>query len=112
MKFFIPAASDDAEAESDYEAIRKFNSEQMGATISPQRIYKLSGVHDGKIFTATIGEVFERLGEVVVAIILDTKRDCYLICTENRGVARGIPYLSGGNEIKSIEYFDDSTTVH
>lgn len=112
MKFFIPAANDDAQAESVYEAIRKFNSEQMGATIGPQRIYSVTGVHDGKPFKATVGEIFERLGEVVVAIILDTKRNCYLICTANRGVARGGPYLSGANEIKSIEYFDDATPVH
>lgn len=58
----------------------------MGATLSPHRIYRVAGVHDGKPFTATVGEQFERLREVVVAILLDTKRNLYFICTANRGV--------------------------
>jgi hypothetical protein len=106
MKFFIPAAKDAAQAEEVYEGIRKFNSEQMGTTLSPRRIYYLSGVHDGKPFTATVGEMFERLREVVVAILLDTKRDVYFICTANRGVIRGEPYLSGAHEIRDSEDFE------
>lgn len=107
MKFFLPAAKDAAEAESAYEGIRKFNAEQMGATLSPRRIYSVSGVHDGKPFSATVGQTFERLGETVVAILLDTSRECYFICTPNRGVLRDGPYLSGTNEIRSVEYFEE-----
>jgi len=78
----------------------------MDATLSPKRIYRVTGVHNGKPFTATVGEPFESLREVVIAILLDTKRNCYFICTANRGVARGIPYLSGSDEIKSVEEFE------
>ena len=106
MKFFIPATKDAAQAEEVYEGVCKFNSEQMGATLSPRRIYRLAGVHDGKPFTATVGEMFERLREVVVAILLDTKRDLYFICTANRGVIRGEPYLSGAHEIRDSEDFE------
>lgn len=105
MKFFVPATSDPTKAEEVYEAIRKFNAEQMGAVLSPRRIYRLRGKHDGKPFIATVGEPFEFLAEIVVAILLDTKRDLYFICTLNRGVARGIPYLSGGHEIETLEDF-------
>ncbi len=106
MKFFIPAAKDAPAAESMYDTICRFNTEQMTATLSLRRIYRVSGVHDRKEFTATVGEPFQRLGETVVAILLDTKRNCYFICTANRGVARGIPYLSGSDEIKSVEEFE------
>lgn len=106
MKFFVPAARDDAQAEEVYESIRKFNGEQMGAKLSHRRIYRLSGVHDGTPFTATVGEIFERLREVVVAILLDTSRDVYFICTANRGVIRGEPYLSGAHEIRGAEDFE------
>jgi len=106
VKFFIPAAKDDANAEVIYNGVRKFITEQMGATLSPERIYRVTGVHDRVPFTATVGERFERLGEVVVAILLDTKRSCYLICTANRGVLGGIPYLSGSNEVKSVDEFE------
>jgi hypothetical protein len=91
-KFFIPSAKEAADAEKLYDATRRFNTEQMGATLSPQRIYRVSGVHDGKPFTATVSERFERLGEVVVAILLDTSRNCYFICTPSRGVLRGMPF--------------------
>lgn len=106
MKFFLPAASDAKEAEEAYEGIRKFNAEQMSATLSPRRIYSVSGVHDGKQFMATVGQKFERLGEMVVAILLDTSRDLYFICTPNRGVIRGEPYLSGSHEIRGVEDFE------
>jgi hypothetical protein len=106
MKFFIPAASDEANAEVVYDAIRKFNAEQMGATLSNRRIYSLSGVHGGKPYIATVGKPYEPLGEVVVAILLDDTRNCYLICTGNRGVIRGGPYLTGANEIRSCEDFE------
>lgn len=106
MKFFIPAAKDAAQAEEVYASIRKFNSEQMGATLSPRRIYRLSGVHNGKPFTATVGEPFESLRQVVVAILLDTSRDLFFICTADRGVIRGEPYLSGAHEIRGAEDFE------
>ena len=107
VKFFIPAVNDNAHAEEVYDAIYRFNNEQMQAELSPRRIHSVSGVHDGKPFVAAVGEPFESLHEVVVAILLDTTRNCYLICTANRGAARGTPYLSGSNEIKSVVYFDE-----
>jgi hypothetical protein len=106
MKFFIPAATDAANAEVLYDSIRRFNSEQMGATLSPRRIYSVSGVHNGRDFAATVGKPFESPGEVVVAILLDTSRSLYFICTPNRGVLKGMPYLSGSNEVYSAEDFE------
>jgi hypothetical protein len=106
MKFFIPDAKDAAEAESVYEGIRKFNSEQIGASLSARRIYSVHGTHNSKRFTATVGQSFERLGEVVIAILLDEARKCYLICTPNRGVLRDMPYLSGSSEIDFAEDFE------
>jgi hypothetical protein len=106
MKFFIPDAKDDAEAEGVYEGIRKFHTEQMGASLSARRIYSVNGTHDGKRFTASVGRTFERLGEMVIAILLDDSRKCYLICTPNRGVLRDMPYLSGSNEVDYAEDFE------
>jgi hypothetical protein len=85
-KFFIPDAA--AEAESVYEGIRKFNIEQMGASLSARRIYSVRGTHESKRFTATVGQTFERLREPVIAILFDDSRKCYLICTPTRGVLR------------------------
>jgi hypothetical protein len=106
MKFFVPAAKDAAKAEEVYEGIRKFNAKEMGATLSSRRIYRVGGVHNGERFEATVGEPFESFREPVIAILLDTSRSCYFICTPNRGVFRGMPYLSGSNEIDSVEDFE------
>jgi hypothetical protein len=106
MRFFIPEAKDAAEAERVYEGIRKFHTEEMGASLNARRIYSVHGTHNGKRFTATVGQPFERLREMVIAILLDDTRKCYLICTPNRGVLRDIPYLSGSNEIDYAEDFE------
>jgi hypothetical protein len=106
MKFFVPAATDDAHAETLYQAIRKFNSKSMGAKLSDRRIYGVNGKHNGKAFMARVGQPFEELGETVVAILLDANRSCYLICTANRGVVRGTPYMSGSDEINHSEDFE------
>jgi hypothetical protein len=107
VKFFIPHAKDAVQAEEVYEGVRKFNAEQMHAALSPRRIYEIQGVHNGKGFTATVGEPFEALKEPVIVILLDTIRDLYFICTANRGVVRGEPYLSGAGEVYSSEDFDE-----
>jgi len=106
MKFFIPGAKDAAQGEEVYEGIRKFNSEEQGARLSPRRIYRVRGIHNSKPFTATVGEPFERPPETVIAILLDELRTLYFICTYNRGVAQGMPYLSGSNEITEVEDFE------
>jgi hypothetical protein len=104
MKFFLPAAEDAKEAEETYEAIRTFNSRD--ASLSDRRIYRVTGRHNGKNFTATVGQPFERLGETVIAILFDTTRNLYLICSPHRGVLQDIPYFSGGHEITSVEDFE------
>jgi hypothetical protein len=106
MKFFIPGAKDAAQSEEIYEGIRKFNAGEQNAKLSPRRIYRVRGVHNSEPFTATVGEPFEKPPETVVAILLDESRTLYYICTHKRGVARGIPYLSGSNEIQGIDVED------
>jgi len=106
MKFFIPAENDVTKAEAVYDSIRKFNTDQMGAKLSARRIYSVAGIHNGKRFTARVGEAFESLREPVIAILLDESRDLFYICTQNRGVLRGMPYLSGSGEIDYAEDFE------
>jgi hypothetical protein len=107
MKFFVPVTDDPVVAESVYKAVVEFNSKQLKSAISPKRIYKLDFAHEGRSFTATVGEVFPRLKERVVAILFDTTKKCYLICTAHRGVANGGPFLSGHEELRNIEYFEE-----
>ena len=106
MKFFIPAARDAAQTEELYEGTQKFVSEEMGAKLSDRQVYRIRGIHNGKEFEAKVGERFESQGELVIVILFDTERNLYYVCTTNRGVARGMPYLVGGGEARSVEDFE------
>lgn len=105
MKFFIPAANDQIEAEQIYQAIAKFNS----APITPKRIYALAWEHNGQRMSCRVGEplhsYFGTGREPVLAIL-----DCgsvYQICTPNRGGLRGEPVLAGNRFGTDATYFDE-----
>ena len=103
MKFFIPAAKDDEQAESVYSGIKKFAQENTGWSIYEDRIFAIKYKHEGKDYFATVGETENRTDDVVLAILKSTT---YLVCTKNRGGVRGNPILVGINEVTSIDYFD------
>ena len=60
------------------------------------------------MYTATVGEVFERLGEPVVALF---EGYIFYLCTANRAVLRGEPYLIGREEVQWIKEFESDTTL-
>ncbi len=103
MKFFIPNAKDDKQAEEVYNGIIKFAEENLKWGVNTDRIYSIRYSHEGKDFLAKVGEVENRTKDLVLAILKSTT---YLICTINRGGLRGMPILVGENEIERIEYFD------
>jgi len=102
MKFFIPLEEDEKKAEEIYEAIKSFAHTTMGWQIHETRIYSIYFSHDGKQYTATVGESAPEIGELVVAILASS--GAYLVCTPNRGVIRGMPYLAG--KVHSVTEFD------
>ncbi len=104
MKFFIPHSNDESEAISVYQGIKSFAETQTSWTISGRRIYSISYRHEGKKYTATVGERENRVGEEVIAI-LDSVT--YLVCTPNRGVIRGEPILVGKAEATIVEDFSE-----
>lgn len=92
MKFFLPHATDPASAETAYNAIKQFAEELTGWKVSNRRIYRLEFVHNGKHYTAEVGQRTDFNDEEVIAI-LDS--DPYLICTPNQGVIVGPPLFVG-----------------
>lgn len=103
MKFFLPYATDEAQAESVYAGIKKFAAEQTGWPITDRRIRSIEYRHEGKEYTAEVGEVNNRNGETVIAI-LESKT--YLVCTPNRCVRRGEPMYVGIQEVSKTETFE------
>ena len=108
MKFFIPAADSPEAVERVYSAIKQFLSEQAGATFSERRICFLRWWHDGKEYIAEVGKPTPFNGEIVVAILYehDPGRNLYHVCTQNRGVVRGMSILAGGAFVEDSADFD------
>ena len=104
MKFFMPAAKDDQQAEEVLDGIKKFAKENTGWEIGDEKIYSLSYSHEGKEYLAKVGEYSSRNKDLILAIL---KSNTYLICTINQGGIKGMPMLVGFNEVAGIEYFDE-----
>ncbi len=104
MKFFVPAARDEAEAESVYQSIVKFHD----ASSEGPRVCALQWKHNGQIMTCAVGaplpDYFGTGRDPVVAIV-----DCgrlYKVCTANRGVLRGEGVLAGKSEDTVPTFFE------
>lgn len=90
-------------AEKRYAIIKRSAQRQTGWQPTERRIFRIRYLQNGQEQTAEVGSRDNTVGEVCVAI-LETA-ECYLLCTENRGVARGMPVLVGLPH--SVVDFDD-----
>lgn len=95
MKFFVPHASDDEQASKVWDSVRAFLLKN-GMPTEERKVWKLSSRHNGKAYSEEVGKKAADLRETVLIILRAAKgRPLYYVCTENRGVARGDPYLVG-----------------
>lgn len=95
--FFVPTFAGEATspemAESRYTAVKRSAHRTIGWQPSERRIFRIGYIQNGQKQIAEVGSRDNPVGEVCVAI-LETP-ECYLLYTENRGVARGMPVLIG-----------------
>src|SRR5262245_13988529 len=103
MEFFVPACDSAEEAEKVWEATRTFAQENLGWEVGEKRIFRITGVHDGRAIDCEVGKAEPYEGNTVIAIL---ESNAYLVCTANRGVLRGEPILVGRGEAGSIIEFD------
>jgi len=106
MKFFIPVAESDEQAEDVYKSIKEHLGKELDARFSDRRVSALSYIHKGKHYSAEVGKPENGVGEVVIAILFEPMRSLYHVCTPNRGVIRGMSILVGSNEVQSSTDFD------
>jgi hypothetical protein len=102
LKFFLPHVTDLAEAESAYADIKAFAEKTTGWKVSNRRIYRLEFVHNGKHYTAEVGQPTDFNHEEVIAI-LDS--DPHLIYTLLQGVICGDPIYIGRHLVRRREDF-------
>ncbi len=103
MKFFIPHAKDEKEAESVLDGTAKFTN--FG--IPEPRIYQLEYVHNGMPLTATVGQPSNKYyGEAGPVIAILHRLNCYAVCMANRGFLRGEPIYMGEESVRELVLFD------
>ncbi len=105
MRFFIPDAKDEVEAESLYQAIRGFVAREMHEEPTDRRIYSITHVHDGVRHVATVGERFDLLMNETVVAIMEGRRAWYVFTLEG-GIAHRLPYIVGPAKVCHIEDFE------
>ena len=103
MEFFVPAAKDNAQAKRVWAATRKFAEQNLQRTVSDRRIFSVAYRHNGREYYAEVGKPDPRVEETVLVIL---ESNPFLVCTQNRGVIRGLPVLVGRDEILRIVDFD------
>jgi hypothetical protein len=108
VKFFVPGADDKQQQEEVYEGITKFLTESHGALFSGRKIYSLRYTHDGRQYSARVGEFHALNGEPVIAILYEPNRRLYHVCTPNRGCIRGMSILVGEDSVQEYEDFESA----
>jgi hypothetical protein len=104
MKFFIPFAEDEQQAERVYDLILK----SIGATSPRRRVRRIDYVHNGIAMIAEVGQPihsYYRESGPVIAIV--PSNQCHCVCLPTRGVAGGSPIYVGDSTIQRTEYFEE-----
>jgi hypothetical protein len=103
MKFLIPAESDRTKAEELYNLIREIAKDATGWEIADHRIFSLDLYDKGRPCHLEVGKPAPMNGELVIAIF---DSNAFLVCTRNRGVAKGEPIMLGKHEPFSVQEFE------
>ncbi len=111
MKFFLPHASSPEQAEEVVRAVRIFLAAQ-DLPPRPPPVGKLDFRHNGGDYALEVGAKHPALGEPVLLILEASTRPCYYVCTPNRGVLRGEPYLVGLPHTRAVPFEEGDATVH
>src|SRR5262245_20207146 len=98
ITFFVPGTSTPEDARTRYEAIKRFLGVNGFGSVSNRKIESISFRDEGRDAIAKVGKACPINSEVVCAILYEPGRRLYHVCTENRGVRRGLSILVGESE--------------
>ena len=100
--FFVPESRPQGSEEL-YQWIVRYVTAMLDREVEPIRIYSLTYLREGQRFTATVGEIEPRTGQLVMAIL---RSGSFLICTPYYGVRRGEPLAVTIAEACDVQYFE------
>lgn len=69
MRFFVPKAKDDTQAQAVWEATKKFAEENLKCQASERRIFSIAYHHHGEDYYVEVGKPDPRNGELVIVIL-------------------------------------------
>ncbi|HEV7587917.1 MAG TPA: hypothetical protein VGO40_07270 [Longimicrobium sp.] len=96
--FFVPYATDREQAEGVWQATVTFMKSQGFNVVEDERIYALGPYeHNGKQCVDVVGEKDRYTHEEILVILRTREWGPTLVCTANRGVARGEPIFAPGD---------------
>jgi len=107
------------ESEDVREGIRKFVEQTMGGKVSNREI-KAIWVHPRSEHKRIDDDIKIEVGKYLDNRMSDTPNEkvmaifesnTFLVCTPNRGVLRGMPYLYGKEEVYKVEEMDGTISL-
>jgi hypothetical protein len=108
MKFFLPLATNDVQAERIYTRISD-RLKGMGYIITSHRVRQVIYRQGQKLIGETVGAASDN-GEIVLAIF---KNDIgYFICTYSCGAVWGEPVVARYTVTESADFFDGEVNLH
>lgn len=106
MKFFIPHANGDEQAERVWEGIAKHLADVSGRPIGHKRLQYISYQHDARSYSVAVGDTHPLNKEEVIAILVAGDDSLYYVTTPSRGVVSGEPIYVGKSDVDNIKEFD------
>ena len=107
MKFFLPHAESQEQADQVYASIRSFLGEELRAIFADRKIFRLLYRHEGKRAAAEVGKFHPLNDEPVIAILYEAGKNRYHICTPTRGVIKGKSILVEGRAVAAVVEFEE-----
>jgi hypothetical protein len=104
MRFTIKGFKD-SDQERIYQGIAKFVQQASPTPITNKRVWSIDCELDGKHQTLRVTDS-SILGEDVICIFETERNGPFLICTDNRGVTRGMPIMIGKDKVHAVYCFD------
>ena len=85
---------------------RTSTSEAISFVLRKRKVFSLRYHREGKGRYAEVGKIHYLDIGPVIAIVYEDNRRVYHVCTQNRGVERGIPILIGLDEVEEVTDFE------